>query len=69
MVQLILKEQQEREQRQTAYTWRKEQTSWNRVTYQSCGPVGPKPFPHPTSPVGGREMNREGVEGLGLLNT
>ena len=62
-------EQQERGLCQTAYTWRKEQTSGNRVMYQSCGPAGAKAFRHTSLPAGGRETQWEGSGGLGLLNT
>ena len=56
----ILKKQQERRLRQTVYTWGNQQTSRKREKYQSCGPVGPKPFLHPNSLEGGIEMEWEG---------
>ena len=65
----ILKEQQESRLWQNAYMWGYQQTSRKRVKYQSRDLEGPKPFPHPSSPAGGREMVCGGSGDLGLLNT
>ena len=37
----------------------------NRVTYQSCGSMGPEPLPHPSSLEGGRDTEQERSRRLG----
>ena len=52
--------------RQTAHTWRKEQTSGNGVTWLQ---QDLSPSPTPAHWREEEKRSREPVEGLGLLNT